>query len=393
MTTKTRSKTKTTKDEEQEDDEDECCDEDETDQFKVYMEAEGAKGTNKFWEVTVDDCDMTTRYGKAGSDGQSSTKSFDDHEAAMKAAEKLIKTKEKGGYSRVDDEDDEQDEPEDDEEENEDEDEDEASDLTTDQVTIWFLPVAKGGLKMAELKEKAEAYGVNVKGLKKDEIKNALMAMCSANEFLAEDNDEDESEAESECQFVYTKGPQKGSKCSTKPKDGADFCGKHKDCKAAKKASGETSESEEETPAPKKAAKGKGKMAIKPASSGKCLYVPTRGPQKGKQCDIKPKDGESFCAKHANTQQAVQYKANDSPAAKKAAKKASAKEEESEAPSVAVKRHKELKVWVIDGHNLVVKSPKNKMVTAYVTKKGTVSKTLNAAAKTLAEELGLEIEG
>ena len=203
------------------------------------------------------------------------------------------------------------------------------------------------------------------------------------------------SDSEEECQYTYSKGPQEGTKCSTKPKNGAMFCGKHKDCAAAKKVSQSMSDdSEPETPKkkPKKNnKKNKGKVVkTKLASTGQCLYVGTRKPNEGKQCTIKPKDGEEFCGKHANTQQALNYNANDSPIAKNASKKLS--QETDQEPKNKVVRDTKAKVWLIEGQNLVVKSPKNPTVYAYLTKKGTVNKKLNETAKVLAEELGLKIE-
>jgi predicted DNA-binding WGR domain protein len=52
----------------------------------------------KFWEVSVDDTDMTVRFGKIGADGQTTIKSFDSEAAAQAEAEKLIAAKAKKGY-------------------------------------------------------------------------------------------------------------------------------------------------------------------------------------------------------------------------------------------------------------------------------------------------------
>ncbi len=64
---------------------------------KRYFEfVEGA--SSKFWEVSVDDNEMTTRWGRLGSAGQSKTKSFKDEATAREQAEKLIAEKTTDGY-------------------------------------------------------------------------------------------------------------------------------------------------------------------------------------------------------------------------------------------------------------------------------------------------------
>ena len=52
----------------------------------------------KFWEVSVADKDVTVRFGRVGSQGQTQTKSLPDSAAASKHAEKLIAEKLKKGY-------------------------------------------------------------------------------------------------------------------------------------------------------------------------------------------------------------------------------------------------------------------------------------------------------
>ena len=52
----------------------------------------------KFWEVSVDDCDATVRYGRIGTNGQTKTKSFGDNDAAQAHADKLIDQKTGKGY-------------------------------------------------------------------------------------------------------------------------------------------------------------------------------------------------------------------------------------------------------------------------------------------------------
>ncbi len=54
--------------------------------------------SSKFWEITVDDTEVTVRYGRIGSDGTSKVKTFSDAAAAADHAEKLIGEKTEKGY-------------------------------------------------------------------------------------------------------------------------------------------------------------------------------------------------------------------------------------------------------------------------------------------------------
>jgi DNA ligase-1 len=54
--------------------------------------------SNKFWEITVDASEVTVRYGRMDSDGQTHTKSFPDEAAAAAHAAKLIAEKTGKGY-------------------------------------------------------------------------------------------------------------------------------------------------------------------------------------------------------------------------------------------------------------------------------------------------------
>ena len=57
--------------------------------------------SSKFWEIRQTDHEVTVRYGKIGTEGQTMTKPFDDAPAAAKHAEKLVSEKLKGGYAEV----------------------------------------------------------------------------------------------------------------------------------------------------------------------------------------------------------------------------------------------------------------------------------------------------
>ncbi len=52
----------------------------------------------KFWEVQVSDAEVTIRYGRLGTDGQSLTKSLDDAAGAQRHADQLIAAKLAKGY-------------------------------------------------------------------------------------------------------------------------------------------------------------------------------------------------------------------------------------------------------------------------------------------------------
>ena len=55
-------------------------------------------GSAKFWEITAAGNDVTVRFGRIGTQGQTQTKTFVDEAAAVQHAEKLIGEKTKKGY-------------------------------------------------------------------------------------------------------------------------------------------------------------------------------------------------------------------------------------------------------------------------------------------------------
>jgi DNA ligase-1 len=60
---------------------------------------EFVEGTSsKFWEISVDGTDVTVRFGRIGSNGQTKTKSFSDEAAARQHADDLIEEKTGKGY-------------------------------------------------------------------------------------------------------------------------------------------------------------------------------------------------------------------------------------------------------------------------------------------------------
>lgn len=66
---------------------------------RTYLELSEEQGvSHKFYEVVVDGTTMTIRYGRIGTDGTKSSKTFASEEAAMKEANKKIKSKKRKGY-------------------------------------------------------------------------------------------------------------------------------------------------------------------------------------------------------------------------------------------------------------------------------------------------------
>ena len=63
---------------------------------------EFAEGTSsKFWEISAQGKEVTVRYGRIGSEGQSNVKSFPNEAAAAAHVEKLIREKTGKGYCEV----------------------------------------------------------------------------------------------------------------------------------------------------------------------------------------------------------------------------------------------------------------------------------------------------
>jgi len=56
---------------------------------------------SKFWEVRCSDCELTVKFGRIGTAGQTKTKEFDDPAEARAERDKLIREKTKKGYEEV----------------------------------------------------------------------------------------------------------------------------------------------------------------------------------------------------------------------------------------------------------------------------------------------------
>lgn len=69
---------------------------------KIYLElSEDAGSSHKFYEVVIDDCVVTIRYGRIGTDGTSTTQTLGSHEEALKFGDKKAKEKMKKGYEEA----------------------------------------------------------------------------------------------------------------------------------------------------------------------------------------------------------------------------------------------------------------------------------------------------
>ena len=67
---------------------------------KRYFEFIGGNSA-KFWEVAIRGNDVTVRFGRIGTQGQTLVKSFPDTEAAVRHAEKLTASKIGKGYAEA----------------------------------------------------------------------------------------------------------------------------------------------------------------------------------------------------------------------------------------------------------------------------------------------------
>ena len=54
--------------------------------------------SSKFWEIWMDGADVTTHWGKIGTNGQEKTKNFGDEAKAKKEYDKLLAEKTGKGY-------------------------------------------------------------------------------------------------------------------------------------------------------------------------------------------------------------------------------------------------------------------------------------------------------
>ena len=58
-------------------------------------------GSDKFWEITTRGTEVSVRFGRNGTQGQTTTKIFPDAAAARQHADKLIRQKTGKGYVAV----------------------------------------------------------------------------------------------------------------------------------------------------------------------------------------------------------------------------------------------------------------------------------------------------
>ncbi|MGO8748714.1 MAG: WGR domain-containing protein [Thermoguttaceae bacterium] len=65
--------------------------------MKRYFEFVGGSSA-KFWEITTSGNEVTVRFGRIGTEGQTQVKTLADADAAAKHAEKIIAAKMGKGY-------------------------------------------------------------------------------------------------------------------------------------------------------------------------------------------------------------------------------------------------------------------------------------------------------
>lgn len=67
-------------------------------EFVGADEDRGTSSSAKFWEIAVAGSEVTVRFGRIGTDGQTKVKDLGSTESAAKEAEKLIAEKTRKGY-------------------------------------------------------------------------------------------------------------------------------------------------------------------------------------------------------------------------------------------------------------------------------------------------------
>ena len=70
-------------------------------EFVGEDKSRGVAESSKFWQVTQDGKKLTIVFGKIGTNGQTTEKSFASEDEATTEMEKLIKSKTKKGYQEV----------------------------------------------------------------------------------------------------------------------------------------------------------------------------------------------------------------------------------------------------------------------------------------------------
>jgi predicted DNA-binding WGR domain protein len=113
--------------------------------------------SNKFWIGELSGTEVTTTWGKIGTDGQSKTKDFDDEEKAKKEFAKLLKEKLGKGYVEASGDDDEDDDEDDEDEDDEDEDDEDEDDEDEDDEDEDEKPKKKAAASAKPAAKKAVA--------------------------------------------------------------------------------------------------------------------------------------------------------------------------------------------------------------------------------------------
>jgi len=271
------------------------------------------------------------------------------------------------------------------------------SPFSLSDVTSWFA--TKGGLPMVELRKKAAHYNIKVSSkLTKAQLKEEFLKLLNGSsgggsgDILQTD---DESSAEDTKSKKFTAADiegwfaAKGGLKLDEIREKAKYYGVTYPPRASKtllkkffenhlktnyQSDPDTPDSNDvQTTTPET-------PSVNVIKANKCMYVQQRGAVKGVNCSFIPKNGEHFCAKHINTPQAIKYIATESPEAIEYAQKMN---------NIKVKRNSQVGAWQIDGSNLIINSPKDKKVVAFITQDGDISKLLDDEHKKLAQDMGL----
>lgn len=295
--------------------------------------------------------------------------------------------------------------------------------LTVDMITGWAKPLKDGGLGIADLKKKAKEYGIDVTGLKKADIIEALnerlnghtepgtdfsvtmtkmdgeqetewyievkdnelhfhsidsggnmtnevdkvysdndTAVSIAHGYINEKMDQGYVENDMETTPDITNSPE------------TDQC-EHVFLRGSQKGTHCTNKASKGEKKCRKHSKTSSKASSKDSTSGVCAYIFKKGSNKGSNCTHKTVAGETMCGKH--TGKTIKPTKEETPIS-------------NDRTGISVKRNRTLGKWYIDGTNLVTRSSNDKTVIGYITDENVFIQDFPEHVYTKADELGLD---
>lgn len=304
------------------------------------------------------------------------------------------------------------------------------STLTVEMIAGWTKAPKDGGLGIADLKKKAKEYGIDVTGLKKADIIDAMNRklegvdedpvtdfsvtmtkkdaerdlewyievkdnelhchsidadgnMTNEIDKVYSDNDTAVAIAHGYINEMLDRGYSENDAEST---PGPDSSPEPEQCeyvclRGSQKGQQCTSKTSKGEKKCRKHSKVSSKASSKDSTSGVCAYVFKKGSNKGSNCTHKTVAGETMCGKHAgkDTETTTKTTKDEKPV-------------EADPNGISVKRNRTVGKWYIDGTNLAVRSVKNKIVIGYITEEDVFIQDIPDHIHTQAEELGLECE-